>query len=101
MSYQRYPQNNRGQVNPWQNGGGIGGLLPHPGVGVDPLALVGNLVGAMLTGQQVMGGQQMALGPQMGMSRQVSIITKVTVPKLFLGQKLFLKITPMFLRYSA
>ena len=68
MPYQRY--NPRGaQMNPWQNG--AGGLLPHPGGVVDPLALVGNLVGA------IMGGQGAMLGPSqmgmMGMGNQVRV----------------------------
>jgi len=33
----------RSNVNPWD--GGMGGLLPNP---VDPMALVGNLVGALM-----------------------------------------------------
>ena len=36
----------RSNVNPWDGGmGGMGGLLPNP---VDPMALVGNLVGALM-----------------------------------------------------
>ena len=69
MAYRGYQGG--GQMNPWQNEmGGSGGLLPHPGAGggVNPLALVSNLVGAMLSGQQgIMQQQQQRIGPQMGM----------------------------------
>ncbi|XP_023322668.1 uncharacterized protein LOC111697034 [Eurytemora carolleeae] len=43
--YNSYPSS-RSNVNPWDGGmGGMGGLLPNP---VDPMALVGNLVGALM-----------------------------------------------------
>ena len=44
-------------MNPWDGGGaGLGGgLLPHPGGQVNPMALVGNLLGSLMQ-QQNMGG---------------------------------------------
>ena len=37
-------------MNPWQMGGGPGGGLANPGNKVDPLTLMGNIMGAMMGG---------------------------------------------------
>jgi len=51
MPYPRYNSysSSRSKVNPWDGGSNVHGLLPTPGQNVNPMALVNNLVGAIMS----------------------------------------------------